>query len=151
MAKRIKLNLLKTRESYSSRRLAETLNVHIRTVQEWKSQGLKPISNTIPLFFMGFEVKEFLQQRQKINKIKLEDNQFYCMKCRKAVSSKDNKIEIIITGKEIGRNSLKEFVVKGFCETCGCKLNRFSHEGKLQELENTFNITSKGEQSNEQS
>lgn len=149
MAKKIKLNLLKTRESYSSRRLAETLNVHIRTVQEWKSQGLKPISNTIPLLFMGFEVKEFLQQRQKTNKIKLENNQFYCVKCRKAVSSKDNKIEIIITGKVIGRNNLSEFVIKGVCEICGCKLNRFSHEEKLQELKNTFNITSKGEQNNE--
>ena len=149
MAKKLKLKLIKTRESYSTRRLAQTLDVHIRTIQEWKTQGLKPLPNTTPLLFMGFEVKNFLQERQKTNKVKLQKNQFYCVKCRKAVSSKDNKVLLIETQKLIGKEQLSEVVIKGNCEFCGCKLNRFSHIGKLPEIKESFNVVNTGNFENE--
>ncbi len=140
MSKKIKLKNLKSRQSYTTRQLAQVLDVHIRTVQMWKSEGLKPIENTVPLLFMGFEVKDFIQQRQKDKKIKLTKNQFYCVKCKKAVMSKENGIEIIRTQKLIGKDLLAELILRGECEFCGCKLNRFSHVGKLDEIKQTFTI-----------
>lgn len=140
MAKKIKLKNLKSRQSYTARQLAEVLDVHIRTVQTWKKEGLKPIENTLPLLFMGFEVKDFIQQRQSDKKIKLAKNQFYCVKCRKAVKSKENRIEVIKTQKLIGKDLLSELILRGECEICGCKLNRFSHVGKLNEIKQKFTI-----------
>lgn len=140
MAKKIKLKNLKSRQSYTARQLAEVLDVHIRTVQTWKKEGLKPIESTVPLLFMGFEVKDFIQQRQSDKKIKLAKNQFYCVKCRKAVMSKENRIEVIKTQKLIGKDLLSELILRGECEICGCKLNRFSHVGKLNEIKQTFTI-----------
>ncbi len=140
MAKKVKLKNLKSRQSYTTRQLAQTLGVHIRTVQTWKNEGLRPIENTVPLLFMGFEIKDFIQKRQKNNKTELTKNQFYCVRCRSAVSSKDNKIEIIETKKLIGKDLLKELILRGKCEFCGCKLNRFSHVGKLNEIYQTFTI-----------
>jgi len=149
MSKKLKLKLIKTRESYTTRKLSEVLGVHIRTVQEWRKQGLMPIENTIPLLFMGFEIKKFLEQKLKTKRIKLQDDQFYCVKCRKAVSSKDNKVQIINTGKVIGKNNLKELIVKGTCVNCNCILNRFSHEEKLKALQSAFIITNMEDLNNE--
>jgi hypothetical protein len=140
MSKKIKLKNLKSRQSYTTRQLAQTLDVHVRTVQTWKGAGLKPIENTVPLLFMGFEVKDFIQKRQTQKKITLAKNQFYCVKCRKAVLSKNNKIEIIETQKLIGKDLLQELILRGECELCGSKLNRFSHIGKLDEVKQTFEI-----------
>ena len=98
------------------------------------------IDSTKPYLVMGYDLKEFLSKKLQSRKIKLEQNQFYCTKCRRAVSSELNQVVLKITGKTIGKYAYQESVITGKCETCGTKLNRFSHSGKLDEITRNFDV-----------
>lgn len=149
MGKTYNIRLIKHRESYTLKQISETLNVHPRTVQEWRKEGLKTISTEKPFLVMGYDLKEFLNQKLKSRKTKLEANQFYCTKCRNAVTSKNNEVHLVSLEKTIGNQGFKGLIVKGICQECGTKLNKFSHEGRIQDLKNTFTITNIGEYANE--
>lgn len=149
MAKLYNLRLIKYRESYTLKQIAALLNVHFRTVQAWKQEGLKTINQEKPYLVMGFELKTFLNQKIISRKTKLQQNEFYCTKCRDAVKPTNNEVWLEVSEKTIGKQGFKEFVIKGLCEFCNSKLNRFSHEGKLEEVKNTFDVVNLGELSYE--
>ena len=149
MSKTYNPRLIKHRESYTLKQISETLSVHQRTVQEWRYEGLKTISLEKPFLVMGYDLKEFLAKKIQSRKIKLQPNQFYCTKCRKAVTSKSDEVFLYDLHKTIGKQEFKGLIVKGICNNCDSKLNRFSHEGKLEEIQNTFSITNIGEYINE--
>jgi hypothetical protein len=149
MGKNYNIRLIKYRESYTLKQISKTLNVHPRTVQEWRKEGLKTISTEKPFLVMGYDLKEFLKEKLKSRRAKLEANQFYCTKCRCAVTSKNNEVQLVSLNKTIGKQGFKCLIVKGVCQKCETKLNKFSHEGKLQELKNTFTITNMGGYENE--
>lgn len=140
MAKKYNTRLIKIRESYNSKQASELLNTHIKTVQRWVQQGLPVITNK-PILIMGYDLKMFLDKKQQDRKCKLEPSEFYCTKCRKAVKSVNNEVRLDLTGKTIGKKTHRELVIKGVCSNCATKINRFSHEGKLQEIQKTFNVT----------
>jgi len=140
MSKTLKLRLIKKRESYSFKQISELLCVHQRTVQAWKQEGLKTINDSKPFLVMGYDLQEFLNQKQQNRKCTLQENEFYCMKCRKAVKSLNNEVCIEVSTKTIGKHGFKALTVKGYCEFCNSLVNKFSHEGKLEEIKNTFNI-----------
>jgi hypothetical protein len=144
MGKNYNIRLIKHRESYSLKQISEMFNVHQRTVQEWKKEGLKTISSEKPFLVMGYDLKEFLKEKLKTRKTKLDANQFYCTRCRKAVTSKDNSVSVNKLSKTIGKYGFNCIAVRGHCQICGAKLNKFSHFGKITELKNIFNITNIG-------
>ena len=148
MAKNFNLRLIKTRESYPTKKLAGELGVHPRTIQEWVKEGLKPVGNEKPYLFMGYEVVEFLEKRIKNRKCKLEKDEFYCTKCRKAVRSTDNDVWIDVSGHTIGKNGFKSMIIKGVCDLCNSRINRFSHTGKLEEVKKIFDVIEIGEKAN---
>lgn len=149
MGKTYNIRLIKHRESYTLKQISETLNVHSRTVQEWRKEGLKTISTEKPFLVMGYDLKEFLNKKLNSRKTKLKANQFFCTKCRSAVTSKNNEVHLANLNKAIGNQGFKGLTVKGLCQECGTKLNKFSHEGKLKDLQNNFTITNIGEYKNE--
>ena len=140
MAKRYKTRLIKRRESYSFKQICELFGVHERTVQGWKQEGLKIINDSKPHLVPGADLKEFLMKKQANRKTKLQSNEFYCTKCRQAVRSTDNEVFLVLSGKTIGKDQMKEIVIKGACEYCNTRINRFSHEGKLQEIKENFDV-----------
>lgn len=149
MSKQYNLRLIKTRESYSTKRISQELGVHDRTVQEWYKEGLKPIEKKSPYLVMGYELKRFLEERQQKRKCKLQPDEFYCTKCRHAVKSTANDVRLAILQQTIGKKSFKAIIIKGICEKCNLRINRFSHTGKLKEVKQTFNVVEIGEQSND--
>lgn len=149
MGKTYNIRLVKHRESYTLKQISEMLNVHLRTIQEWRKEGLKTISTEKPFLVMGYDLKEFLIKKLESRKTKLEANQFYCTKCRNSVTSKNNKVYLASLNKTIGNQGFIGLIVKGICQEFGTKLNKFSHEGRLEELKSTFSITNIGEYKNE--
>jgi hypothetical protein len=139
MAKKYKTKLIKTRDSYTSKQISELFNVHLKTVQFWVKEGLPVISNK-PILIMGYELKLFLDNKQQNRKCKLESDQFYCTKCRKAVRSTDNDVWLELTGKTIGKNNYQEIVIKGVCDECLSRVNRFSHFGRIEEIQTNFDV-----------
>ena len=144
MAKTYNLRSIKHRESYTFKQIGDLLKIHFRTAQGWKQEGLKIISQEKPYLVMGYDLKEFLSKKLQNRQIKLQPNEFYCMKCKKGVRSAGNKIWIELSGKTIGNQNFKELTIKGICEFCDSKINKFSHEGKLEEIKKTFNTVNLG-------
>ena len=144
MKKNYNLRLIKTREAYTTAKICELLNVHERTVQEWYKEGLKKLNEQKPFLVMGHELKRFLEKKLKSRKTKLSPDEFYCTKCRKGVKPTNN-VSIIVSVNSIGNKGYKAMTIKGICENCNSKLNRFSHTGKLEDVKQMFNVIEGGE------
>ena len=140
MAKIYNLRLIKTRESYSTKRISQEIEVHPRTIQEWYKEGLQPIENKRPYLVMGYEIKRFLEKKLQKHKCKLKPYEFYCTKCRHAVRSINNDVWIEISKRTIGKNGFKAMTIKGICENCNSRINRFSHTGNLEEVKKLFDV-----------
>ena len=149
MKKNYPLKLIKSRHSYTYDELSEKLKVHTRTIQTWKKEGLRVYSESKPHFIMGFDLIEFLKKKLESRRIKLDFNEFFCPRCREAVRSTDNDVWFVLTDKTIGKDKHQEIIIKGICEFCNSKLNRFSHSGKLAEIKASFNVIDFGGLENE--
>lgn len=149
MSKNHNLHLIKERESYFFKEISELLKVHMRTVQAWKQEGLPTINEEKPYLVMGYDLKEFLSKKFARRKVKLQHDEFYCTKCRKAVKSFNNQVNLQTSGKSIGKQGFKELVIKGACKHCNSRINRFSHSGRLEEIKTNFDVTDFGGFSNE--
>ncbi|RKX18570.1 MAG: hypothetical protein DRP35_09060 [Candidatus Zixiibacteriota bacterium] len=126
------LRLIKKRHSYSTSELSKKLNVHPRTIQVWRKQGMVPIeAHSRKLLFMGFEIIRFISEKQQKRKQKLKVNEFFCPRCKSPKTSMLNDIKILVTNKKIGIDDLS-IHIKGICEKCHCTLTRFSSKTKLK-------------------
>lgn len=139
MAKKYNTRIIKLNYSYLLREVSALFNVHIRTVSLWIKEGLEIVEGLYPYLVNGRNLKIFLDKRQYKRKTKLEENQMYCMKCRKAVTPLNNGVSIIYSGKTIG-NGIKDFMLKGICPNCLTNLNRLSNENKMNIVKANFTI-----------
>ncbi|NCN06512.1 MAG: hypothetical protein GW946_01560 [Candidatus Pacebacteria bacterium] len=124
MKKTHQLRRIKAKKSYSSMELANLLGVHVQTVRTWASNGLAPLSSEVhrPLF-LGQTVKSYLSQQQNARKVKLQAGEFYCLRCRKAVTP------ALVT--EVDRHVLigkqkDSILLTAHCPQCDCPVNKFS-------------------------
>jgi len=145
MAKKVKRNKIKKKEIYSTQELAEVLDVHQRTIQAWVKEGLMPLEDSKPMLFLGADVNEFLKNKNKARKHNLLKNQFYCLKCKKAVYSKNNEVLLVKTGNVTGKNQTPEIHVVGSCCNCNNYIFRFSNMTKIDELMKAFVVSNKEE------
>lgn len=126
MKKNYNIRKIKAKRSYTAEELAEVLNVHIQTVREWKRSGLNPLeSNTSPHLFMGDTVKNFLKQKSQSRKTKLKVSEFYCLKCKGAVTPET--VAKVDRGITLGKGK-RSIVLQGFCPVCGTGVNKFATE-----------------------
>lgn len=140
MRKKYKLRQIKKRYCYTFEEISSLMNVHNRTVQIWKKEGLKVIDTVRPYLVMGSSLYEFLQKKLEKRRFKLKPDEFYCVKCRKPQRVTDNDVWLELTGKTIGKDRHREIIIKGMCDECLTQLNRFSHEGRIEEIKTHFDI-----------
>lgn len=121
------LNLITARRSYSVNEVAALLRIDRKTCGRWiKYEGLKPIEeNTNPLLITGSDLIDFIKKKREERKISLKENEFFCVKCHKAVRAKPKSVKTIKTGKRIGKNNQEQIKKIGACENCHTKLNKF--------------------------
>jgi hypothetical protein len=139
MAKKYNTRITKLNYAYSLQQIAELYDVSIRTVRYWLKEGLLIIEGIYPYRIKGFELKRYLDEKQQGRKIKLLAGEFYCTKCKQARKSLNNIVTLKYSGKTIGRG-IKDFTIQGACEVCNTKLNLFSNENKLEEIQQIFEI-----------
>lgn len=126
-------NRIKARHPYSFAEIAETLKIHPRTVQCWRKQGLEIIDETSkPYLVYGAELRRFLSAKRQKQRHPLKAGEFYCPKCRQPRKSLTDSLDIVVTGKMLGK-SAKQVVIKGMCEICHTRLTLFSSDKKAQE------------------
>ncbi len=119
--------LIKARRSYSIGEICSLFGINKKTCRRWlKNDGLRVIEENVrPLLVMGADLIDFLKRKRLKNKVILREDEFFCIKCRKAVKAKKGSKMIIKTGKRIGKANLEQFKKTGVCEVCGTILNRF--------------------------
>lgn len=137
--KKIKIYRIKGYGIYTGAELAKTLGVHPRTVQAWRQNGLQVIDeNQSPFLYEGIEVKRFLKARKSARKVNLLDHQFYCMKCRKAVTIEAEALTLNRTGKLLGNSRVPQIEASGRCLVCRSKVFRFSSTNRIAPLKKFY-------------
>lgn len=122
MAKKYKLRHIRNKRSYSFKELADTLGVHVRTVQEWHKSGMPIIPESYPYLIIGTDAKTFLLNMMASKKVTLSKGQCYCIVCRKAVTP----IHPIVTPNQRKIGKGKESIsITGKCPLCNRKVTRF--------------------------
>jgi len=124
---RYNTRLITSRRSYSMSEIGSLLHIDRKTCHLWiANKGLKVIEkNVIPLLVMGQALIDFLKKMARKRKVILKNDEFFCMKCQKAVKAKRETEMIIETGKLIGKNNEKQRKKIGICDLCSTPLNRF--------------------------
>ena len=119
------VRLMRLQRTYTMREIARKLSVNIRTAQNWHKLGMEPIaSGERPLLFLGSEVRLFLLNRRESRKCKLGPSEFYCPRCRVAVESIPESVQVEFTGRRMGVDD-EQVLIKGVCAQCDCRLTRF--------------------------
>ena len=122
--------LFKARRAYSFEEIARILHTHVRTVQVWRSDGLKILpDNGKPFLVMGYDLRAFLTERLRSRKMPLKAGEFYCPRCRMPRRSQPNRLSAVATGRRLGPTHM-QVILRGVCEICSQRLTLFSSEQK---------------------
>lgn len=121
------INLITARRSYSVSEIASLLGINRKTCGRWiKYGGLEVIEENVnPLLILGLDLINFIKKRREKRKVPIKENEFYCVKCHKAVRAKIGSEQTIKTGKRIGKDNREQLKKMGVCENCQTQLNRF--------------------------
>ena len=108
--------------------ISSLLGIDRKTCRRWiKGGGLEVIERDVsPLLVMGSDLISFIKNKRIKRKVPVKENQFFCMKCRKAVNAKIGSEQTIKTGKRIGKDGHELFRKMGVCEVCETKVNKYS-------------------------
>lgn len=99
--------------SYTIRQLESLLNVGEKTVLRWIDKGLKAVpSSKRPILILGFDLKEFLKNKDSKTKVKLKRNEFYCLGCKAPRRAKRGSLKTLSDRKT------------GECHVCNGKMSR---------------------------
>jgi len=74
--------LAKIHRPYTVKALKELFGVHENTICAWRSAGMEPIDEGVPMMFKGDEVQRFLIARREATKRPCDPGQIYCLPCR---------------------------------------------------------------------
>lgn len=121
------LNLITARRSYSVNEISALLGINRKTCGRWiKYEGLKVVEeNTSPLLVMGADLIQFIKKKRDERRVSLKENEFFCVKCHKAVRAKPETERTVKTGKRTGKDNREQLRKIGACEICQTKLFKF--------------------------
>lgn len=123
-------NAFRSRRAYSFADIADTLDIHIRTVQRWRSEGLAILDDdTKPFLVMGRDIQDFLRDQAVKRKRPLLPGQFFCTKCQQPRKSSVENVQLEYTQRRLGAGH-RQVIIHGVCEVCGVRLSLFSSEQK---------------------
>jgi hypothetical protein len=131
--KRINTRHIKAKRSYTVERLATLCGVHPNTVHEWVKQGLPRMDGSYPYTFWGQEVIDFLNARQRKNKVTLAVDEFYCCKCQAPRKAWEGVAELAMRTSKTGN-------LKALCEQCDTRLHKLISLAKLAEIKNALTL-----------
>jgi len=83
------LRRIKQDDAYHVKEVMGLFPITQTTFYNWIKEGLKKLDNQYPTLIHGSDLYAFLQKRQSNRKTKLKDNQFYCVRCKKATHAKN--------------------------------------------------------------
>ncbi|MDD3434541.1 MAG: hypothetical protein PHD96_01290 [Candidatus Pacebacteria bacterium] len=121
------INLITARRSYSVNEIASLLGIDRKTCGRWvKYDGLKVVEEgKRPILIMGTNLITFIKKRRAERKISLKENEYFCVKCHRAVRARMGSERTIKTGKRIGKDNREQWKKTAICDNCETQLNKF--------------------------
>jgi len=99
--------------SYTIQDLTLLLDKNEKTIRRWIDTGLRIVpGGKNPILISGFDLKEFLKDKDSKKEVKLKRSEFYCMHCKMPRRAKKGSIK-----------QLKNKKV-GLCYVCSSKMSR---------------------------
>ena len=134
MTRRISIKKVKKRKLYTIKEAASDIGVCSKTVYRMIKDGLPVLEkNSNPIHFLGKDLLEFIKNKNSRFSIKLNDDEFFCFRCKIAVKSKPKEFQIFFTQKKWGKNFFQVKMV-GICPKCNKGINKFSTDQKIKTL-----------------
>jgi hypothetical protein len=127
-------NLVKIHRSYTIEEAAGIFGIHKNTVSQWLKNGLPFMSQQKPYLILGDELKQFLQTRRKLKKQKCNEDEMYCVRCKKPSKPAENFVEYVPQSIKSGR-------LTGFCSRCECLMNKMVSLNKLEHFATVFDLS----------
>ncbi len=121
-------NLAKIRgkTAYSTQEICQLLMVNRKTILRWFKEGLAILAPAKkPLLVMGSDLQAFIKAKRDAKRVKLNWNEFYCLKCSKAVLAKRGSERTEKTGKNIGAENREQEIIYANCKDCSTPVARF--------------------------
>jgi hypothetical protein len=117
---------IKKNRNYDTGEISAIIGAKPITIRRWvKFEELEIIQGTENHYLIhGSVLRSFLRDRIKHGKHPLQEDEFFCTKCRTARKSRPGCITSTVTEKRMGHNKLSG-IRSGLCETCGSTVNRF--------------------------
>ncbi|MBP6884805.1 MAG: hypothetical protein KBC17_03185 [Candidatus Pacebacteria bacterium] len=104
--------------------MAKTFDINKKTVFRWLEKGLPVLQkNTKPLLIMGSDLQSFLKDKKV--RFPLSKDEYFCLKCKKQVTSKNQGETTGKTGYLIGKEQKEQWKSAGFCDICGSRVQKF--------------------------
>ena len=120
------LSKIRGKTAYTTREISELLKVNRKTILRWLKEGLLLLApNKTPKLVMGYDLKAFIQAKRDSRRVKLNWNEFYCLKCKKAVLAKRGSEHTEKTGKNIGLENREQEIIYAKCKGCSTPVARF--------------------------
>lgn len=132
--RKFNLNRIRGGQSYSIQEISELLDVHKRTALEWIKKGLKRIDNSKPYMIHASDLKDFLSNKQGLNKAKCKFNELYCMKCKNPNIPYDNEIELKFI-------DAKRSNMVGLCSVCTSLMHKLVSNQNIEKMYKTFKVS----------
>ncbi|MBU1706132.1 hypothetical protein KKG19_05425 [Patescibacteria group bacterium] len=116
---RYNLSKIRRKTAYNPQEIGQLLKVNRKTIFRWFKEGLVLLdSSQNPKLVMGCDLKAFIQAKRDVKQVKLNWNEFYCLRCRKAVLGKRGSERTEKTGKSIGSNNRDQEMICAKCKEC---------------------------------
>lgn len=123
----MKYNLSKIRRktAYTTQEISQLLKVNRKTIFRWFKEGLVLMdANQNPKLVMGDDLKSFIKAKRELKQLKLNWDEFYCLRCRKAVLAKRGSEQTEKTGKNIGSSNREQEMIYAKCKECSGSIAR---------------------------
>ena len=133
MPKSATLSGIKSLYCYTIQEAAEVSGVSDRTVRSWIKDGLPAMKREGPILIRGDALISFIKARRKARKIKIGQDEFYCLKCRAARKPAGGMVECETNG---ARSKLT-----AICDVCEAIMHKPVPYALVQKLAKVFDLT----------
>lgn len=118
MSRRNTISRIKGNRNLTVIDVSETLSVHPKTVRNWIRAGLPVVDTNRPLLINGSDLKVYLKQKRNAIRFNCGKHEMSCFRCQGA--AKPSIESVLFIAQPAGMA-----LMKGVCEECGCKMNKY--------------------------
>lgn len=135
MPKQVNPRRAKIHHTHSVSEWAEILGVHEYTIRRWiKTEALQAIIDHRPVLIRGGDLRTFLDEKNKRNRIKCGRGQMPCFGCKKGRAPASGMLDYFPQNTASGR-------LQGICGECETLMNRNTRKNDIERLFPDCNVT----------